>query len=177
MIVVSHLWRDEELFPPLTGVYAALATPCVVSALPEKYKPRVISWEQCKNAPIFDVKASDFLQGRFVILKIYLIVADHMNTDHYKPDPFSPLRSPLLFPTGHKDLPPTYFIVAGADPWRDTSLLYEEILREECGVKTKVDIFPGLPHGFWPMFPKAQFSKQHREKSDEGLKWLLEQSK
>lgn len=93
-----------------------------------------------------------------------------------KPDPFDPLRSALLFPTGHKDLPPTYFVIAGADPWRDCGLIYEEILREECGVKTKVDIFPGLPHGFWTMLPAAGFSKTHAEKSEEGFKWLLEQS-
>ena len=94
----------------------------------------------------------------------------------YKPDAFSPLRSPLLFPTGHENLPPTYFAVAGADPWRDVGLLYEEILREDCGVKTKVDVFPGLPHGFWAMFPNAGFSKEYREKSDRGFEWLLDQS-
>ena len=91
--------------------------------------------------------------------------------------PFSPLRSPLLFPTGHHNLPPTYFIIAGADTSRDVGLLYEEILREECGIKTKVDIFPGLPHGFWTIFPQAHFSMDHQEKSVQGLKWLLEQTR
>ena len=93
----------------------------------------------------------------------------------YNPDPFSPLRSPLLFATGHRNLPPAYFIIAGADTWRDVGLLYEEILREECGIRTKVDVFEGLPHGFWTIFPQAQFSKSHAEKSILGLKWLLEQ--
>lgn len=92
-------------------------------------------------------------------------------------DPFDPLRSPLIFPTGHKSLPPTYFVIAGADPWRDVGLLYEQILREENGVKTKVDVFAGLPHGFWAALPHAQFSKEHRDKSEEGLAWLLENSK
>jgi acetyl esterase/lipase len=94
----------------------------------------------------------------------------------YNPDPFSPLRSPLLFPTGHRNLPPAYFIIAGSDAWRDVGLLYEEILREDCGIKTKVDVFPGLPHGFWSIFPQTQFSKDHAEKSLLGLKWLLEQT-
>ena len=93
------------------------------------------------------------------------------------PDPSDPIRSPLLFPTGHKDLPPTYFLIGGADPWRDVGLLYEQILRDENGVKTKVDVFPGLPHGFWTIFPQSQFVGEHREKSDEGFAWLLEQSK
>lgn len=88
-----------------------------------------------------------------------------------------PLRSPLLFPTGHKNLPPTYFVVGGADPWRDSGLLYEEILREEWGIKTKIDIFAGLIHGFWGFFPNAEFSKEYRMKADQALEWLLEQSK
>ena len=96
--------------------------------------------------------------------------------DLCKVDPLSPLRSPLLFPTGHYNLPPAYFIIAGMDPWRDVGLIYEEVLREECGIKTKVDVFPGLPHGFWALFPKAEFSKDHREKSEAGLRWLLENS-
>jgi acetyl esterase/lipase len=82
----------------------------------------------------------------------------------------------MLHPTGHKNLPPTYFVIAGADPWRDCGLIYEEILRVENGIKTKLDIFPGLPHGFWGMFPVADFSKRYAEKSKEGFKWLLEQS-
>lgn len=159
MITVSHLWRDEKHTPPLTGVYASVPPPCIPSALPEKYKSRVVSWEQCKDAPLFNVETSKWLER------------------HFNPDPFSPIRSPLLFPTGHKDLPPTYFSIAGADPWRDIGLLYEEILREECGIKTKVDVHPGLPHGFWTMFPNAEFSKEYWAKSDAGLKWLLEQSK
>jgi hypothetical protein len=55
-------------------------------------------------------------------------------------------------------------------------MLYEEILREECGVKTKVDIYGGLIHGFWGIFPNAQFSKEYRRSADEALQWLLEQS-
>lgn len=90
----------------------------------------------------------------------------------FNPDPHDPLRSPLLFPTGHRNLPPTYIAVAGADPWRDVGLLYEEVLREE-GVETKLDIFAGLPHGFWNMFPTAEFSKEYRQKCDEGLRWLV----
>jgi len=87
------------------------------------------------------------------------------------------LRSPSLFPTGHKDLPPAYFAIAGADPWRDIYLIYEEILREECAVTTKVDIFGGLIHGFWAIFPSAEFSKAFKKQADEGLGWLLAQAR
>jgi acetyl esterase/lipase len=56
---------------------------------------------------------------------------------------------------------------------RDYALLFEEVLRQE-GVKTKIDLFPGLPHGFWALFPKAAFSKDQAKRTDAGLAWLLE---
>ena len=97
--------------------------------------------------------------------------------EHYKDDPASPLSSPFLFPTGHKNLPPTYFQVAGMDPLRDEALIYEQVLREECGVPTRIDTYPGLPHGFWSWWPNAEFSKKHLETCVEGMKWLLEMAK
>ncbi|CAM5998902.1 unnamed protein product [Sphagnum balticum] len=60
------------------------------------------------------------------------------------------------------------------DPLRDEGLIYEQVLREQ-GVKTRLDIFPGLPHGFWSWFPEAEFSKSFQVKTVEGLRWLLAQ--
>jgi len=62
--------------------------------------------------------------------------------------------------------------VAGQDVSRDYALLYEEILRKES-VETRLDVFPGLPHGFWAFFPEAEFSRDWEEKTREGLGWLL----
>lgn len=53
-------------------------------------------------------------------------------------------------------------------------LIYEKVLREE-GVKTRVDLFPGLPHGFWSMFREAEFAREHAERSEEGFGWLLKE--
>lgn len=44
-------------------------------------------------------------------------------------------------------------------------------------METIVDIFGGLIHGFWNIFPGAEFSKEYRRKVDEGLEWLVEQPK
>lgn len=55
-------------------------------------------------------------------------------------------------------------------------MLYEEVLREENGIQTKLEVFPGLPHGFWAIFPQAGFSKDYRDKCEEGFEWLLKQS-
>jgi len=68
-----------------------------------------------------------------------------------------------------------YIQVCGADPLRDEGLIYEQVLREQ-GVKTRLDVFPGLPHGFWSWFPEAEFSKSFQVKTLEGLRWLLAQA-
>jgi acetyl esterase/lipase len=82
----------------------------------------------------------------------------------------------LLWPTGHADLPPTYFQICGMDPLRDEGLIYEQALREEWGVRTRMDIYPGLPHGFWSFYPEADFSKKHLMDTMNGMEWLLEQN-
>lgn len=59
------------------------------------------------------------------------------------------------------------------DPLRDEGLLYERILREECGVKTKLDVYPGLPHGFWGFFPHLKSSRAFVKDTMRGVAWLL----
>ena len=98
-------------------------------------------------------------------------------SENYAGDSYSPLMSPVAFETGHKNLPPTYFQICGLDPLRDDALIYDRILREECGVETKVDLYPGLPHGFWSWWPTADFSRKQQQDCVEGLGWLLKVGK
>ena len=82
--------------------------------------------------------------------------------------------SPILFPSSQGGLPPAYFQICGMDPLRDDGLIYEKVLREEHGIKTKVDLYPGLPHGFWSWWPDAQFTKKQQQDAIQGLGWLLQ---
>jgi len=155
---ISHMYRDDGLSPPLTGIYLSIPSILDPQVVPDKYKTRYLSREQNRNAPILGQEAIDLFRRL------------------YKQDSASPLMSPLLWPSGHRGLPPTYFQIAGMDPLRDEALIYESVLRDECGVKTRLDVYPGLPHGFWSWWPKAEFSKKQLKDSLEGLAWLLASS-
>nr|POE62287.1 ab hydrolase superfamily protein b1a11.02 [Quercus suber] len=155
--VIAHLWRDEGLSPSITGQHLMIPLLVHHSAVPKKYRAEYQSYEQNKNAPILSGKAIELFSSNYISL-------DKVG------DPFF---SPLLFPTGHGSLPPAYFQVCGQDPLRDEALIYERILREDEGIETKVDVYPGLPHGFWAMMPKMEASKKFVADSLEGWKWLL----
>lgn len=57
-----------------------------------------------------------------------------------------PLASPLLA-EDHSNLPPALIQVAGMDSLRDEGIAYAQVLRN-AGVTVKLNIYPGLPHGF-----------------------------
>lgn len=93
-----------------------------------------------------------------------------------KADAESPLMIPFLYrhgERGHGSLPPVYFQVCGLDPLRDEALIYERILREEYGIKTKLDIYPGLGHYFWTNWPHLEKSRTFVEDTVQGMRWLL----
>ncbi|KAK1977236.1 Alpha/Beta hydrolase protein [Colletotrichum cereale] len=148
--VLAHLARDNKLSPPLTGQYLCVpAIMCLLppEAFPERYRP-------------------DANDGGAAMRSVV------------RPDMQSPLFVPFHFGRigqGHKGLPPAYLQVAGLDPLRDEALIYERVLREEVGVATRLDIYPGLPHYFWTIFPRLEKSRQFVEDTVRGVRWLLEQ--
>jgi acetyl esterase/lipase len=109
---------------------------------------------------------------RFVLYLILDIQDSYLKLEMYNPEPKSKLRNPILYQ--HHGQPPTYILVCGLDPIRDEGIIYNQAL-SDTGVKTRMDIFAGLPHGFWSTFPEANFAKDYREKSVDGLRWLLHQ--
>ncbi|OAL26643.1 hypothetical protein AYO20_09984 [Fonsecaea nubica] len=154
--VVTHLARDEGLSPPLTGHYLCIAGLVPPSRMPDKYKKWAYSYEQNKSDPI---------NGQAVI--------DIFNAA-YKPDLDDGIyNGPLIHPQGHAGLPPAFLQVNGSDTLRDDSLIYERILREEHGIKTKLVVYPGLPHAHWAFFPSLKASAQFWADQLEGMGWLL----
>ncbi|KAH0847182.1 hypothetical protein AYO21_02569 [Fonsecaea monophora] len=154
--VLAHVARDEKLSPPLTGQYLAIPAVLPADEIPDKYKEFYLSYEQNKNAPVLPVAAIDmFMRG-------------------YAPDQTDGVwYAPFNHPKGHKDLPPALFQIDGMDPLRDEGIIYERVLREENGIKTKMYVYPGLPHGHWGFFPFLTGSKKFRQEQVEGMSWLL----
>lgn len=78
----------------------------------------------------------------------------------------------MAHPKGHRDLPPAFLQIDGLDPLRDEALIYADML-EESHVRTKVDVYPGLPHGHWGFFPFLEGSRKFRKDQVNGFGWLL----
>ena len=146
--------RDAGLNPPLTGQYLAIPAVCGPEQTPEKYKHFQTSYEQNKAAPVLPQEAINLFIGA------------------YKPNSNEWLHTPMIHPKGHSYLPAAYFQVCGLDPLRDEAVAYEMKLQED-GVKTKFNMYPGLPHGFWGFFPTLASSKKFRSEQVTGIGWLL----
>src|SRR6186713_1523232 len=123
--------------------------------MPEQYKSEFMSWNQ-------DIKGGLTREG---LLQFYQLTGA-------AEDPSNCFNSPLLWPGGHEGLAPVFFQVHGRDFVRDTALIYERVLREQ-GVKTKLRIYPGVPHGFNTMFFQTEIAKQHERDTLDGIRWLL----
>jgi len=44
--VIAHLWRDEEINPPITGCLLVIPSYCYSTYVPGKYKKDYKSYEQ-----------------------------------------------------------------------------------------------------------------------------------
>ncbi len=152
--VLSLLARDEKLSPPLTGQFLAIPTAIPGDAIPEQYKEWYLSHDQNKDVPILPQAALNMF----------------MNA--YKADSNSPLFNVGTHSGGHANLPPAIVAVDGMDPLRDEGIIYERILRE-AGNKTKLYVYPGLPHGHWGFFPFLKASDRFRKDQVEAMGWLL----
>ncbi|KAK4040136.1 Alpha/Beta hydrolase protein [Parachaetomium inaequale] len=161
--VVAHLARDAGLTPPLTGQFLACGGFMDAGRVPEKYRGQYLSREQNRGAPVAD--------GEFM----------RAFREAIAPDPGSPLWAPFVqgslenggVAEGHRGMPKVYFQVCGMDINRDDGLIYERVLREECGIQTRLDLYSGFPHCWWDMYPELEASKKRMEDTMAGFAWLL----
>jgi len=84
------------------------------------------------------------------------------------------LYSVLIHPKGHADLPKAFFQIDGMDPLRDEGLIYERVLREEYSIPTRLNVYPGLPHGHWAIFPMLKSADLFRREQVAGMGWVLD---
>lgn len=158
---LSHLARDEKVYPPLTGLYLNVPLLLAPEAVRPEQQPLYRSREQNAYAPVLNKAFMD----------MYTAACDLDDLQN------SYLWSPFNWPGGpgkaHAGLPPTYFQICGLDPLRDEALIYERVLRTEYKTPTRVDIYPGLPHMFVPNFPTHPSSKKYPKDALRGIGWLL----
>lgn len=151
--VTAQRWVAEKRQPPLTGVWSCV--PCVLEKeiVPEQYQSLYLAREQNAEALVINEEAIKFI------------------TKAYAHDKFSPNFSPFQAEEPHKGMPPVYIQVAGQDPLRDDGLIYEKALRAQ-GVRTLLEVYPGLPHGFESIFRDLDISRKTMFNTLMGIGWL-----
>jgi len=137
----------------LTGAW--LSIPWLLDAAPKGYEDTYLARDQNKSAAIINAELLERIK-------------EIWRPDVSSPE-FSPFNSLELVNDQH---PPTYIQVCGMDPLRDDGLIYERVLREK-GVETLVDVYPGVTHAHWAMFPFLEISRKSMVDSILGLGWLL----
>lgn len=164
-LVIAHLARDRGIKGPITG----LCLSCIGARLPGPdpqklpvvYRERYLSRHQraCIESPPTSPGMAKLIQ------------------DCCKNDYDSELFAPLLWPTlaGHKDLPKTYFQVCGAEVSRDEVLILHDIMKKE-GIRTKLDLYVGLPHAFWGLLKDLPQGKRWFDDTMDGFDWLMQRT-
>jgi hypothetical protein len=91
----------------------------------------------------------------------------------YKADSSSLLFAPFNHPSGRADVPTAYLEVCGMDPLHEHALIYERVLREEYGIDTKLDLYPGYGYTFWTNWTEMDMSRKFVNDTLAGARWLL----
>jgi acetyl esterase/lipase len=148
--------ENDRLAAPLTGLWTDV--PMLFARpenVPEDYRKYYLSAEQNENAPgLLTPQAIQFIR------------------DSVKADGSSPDFSPVNAADPHVGMPKTFLQVAGMDMYRDDALIYRRML-EEAGVRTRLRVYAGVPHGHANLYPGLRLSKDARTDTIEGIGWLL----
>lgn len=157
--VLAEQAKTERLEPKFTGLWSCMPVlftedKASIATIPERYKHLWFSREQVQSTPILHNSSARTL------------------LEYYDPDVRSPLWSPFNADGAFEGLPPAYIQVCGRDIIRDDGLMYERVLRD-YGVKTRLDVYRGLPHCFWAAMPTEKVSRRFMVDIAVGVGWLL----
>jgi len=150
----SRIFEEEPIAYPLTGQWLSIPSVMDEENAPDKYRPYYLAAEQTANSPFFSREARAWLK-KFV-----------------QHDVMSPLRYAINSKTPLEKQPKTYFQVDGADPLRDDALIYDEMLKD-AGVETRLDMYPGCPHGHFMSFIGLEITNRANIDTIVGIGWLL----
>lgn len=153
---LKHSESESKLAAPLTGLWTSIPITLSEGTIPAEHRDLWLSREQNATAPLLGAKQ---------------IEAMHRI---YEPDPISDEFTPFSAQTigSFAGMPRTYVQVAGLDPLRDDGLVYERALRGQ-GVQTRLDVYPGMPHGHFAAFPGVKASGRFGRDTVVGIGWLL----
>ena len=151
---LSRYFQHDKLAHQLTGQWLSIPPIMDADTCPERYRHLFISREQNAEAPVLDKETLAYM-GQIV-----------------QADPTSELYRPTLSKAPISGQPKTYFQICGLDPFRDDGLIYDEMLKE-AGIQTKVDFYPGCPHGHWILTLGTEISTKAYIDSVVGIGWLL----
>lgn len=164
---LAHVARDGNLHPQLTGQFLCAGTYISEHHVPANYRDRYLSFTQNEEAPMLGKTMLNMFRDAFqpdMTSKLYMSFDQHHPAD----EGTGSVRH------GHMGVPPAYFQVCGMDRFRDDGLIYERVLREECEVPTRLDLYPGFGHCWWATFPRLEMSKKRMRDAVEGVGWLLD---
>jgi acetyl esterase/lipase len=169
---LAHLARDRGLAPALTGQMLVAGSYMSPKRVPARFWPRYLSRAQNRDAPLLDWELYQLFQVAFAPDEDDPLWAFF---DQHHPDDAAATTDPAdpSLRHGHLGLPPAYFQICGLDMSRDDGLIYESVLREECGIKTKTDLYNGFAHCWWTNFPEIPASHKREMDTSRGVGWLL----
>ncbi|KAG9251993.1 Alpha/Beta hydrolase protein [Emericellopsis atlantica] len=157
-VVLRHLEknRSEGTRPMINGV--VLSIPWLIHF--DNYpfhlfaSREVTSMVQCADRPVIPLER----------VKLMNALLNGSPTDR--------VLNPGLAPEAElKGWPKTWFLIAGGDPLRDDGLLFASRLRD-MGVRARVNIYTGLPHGF-RRWSSLSGSKVFDVDTMQALNWAL----
>ncbi|KAK5197953.1 hypothetical protein LTR92_002198 [Exophiala xenobiotica] len=160
-MAATMLAREDELRPKLTGhLFICTGMPHVYKDLqggkcnlfPEQLASG--SWETYKNGPVANRAMCD----------VYADMAKCNVND--------PLFTPLNL-TDFSKLGPIYYQIAGMDMRKDSAVYCDKV--KEAGGSVKMDLYPGVPHVWYSMYPELSINKKWSKDLVTGVGWLLTQ--